>query len=82
MISKDNNNKEKYLQITDSETRKIIKNVIGITIKSIKPLVKKYGFKNVNEILVAFRPDSKNKIAWFNENYVNNHFTMKRIFNS
>ena len=57
-------------------------NLISSNIIYITPLVSKYKlFDNVNEILKAYSKDEK-QIDWFYENYVNNHFTMKRIFNS
>lgn len=57
---------------------------ISTDITFITPLVFKYKlFTSVNEILKAYsRPEEQKQIEWFYENYVNNHFTMKRIFNS
>ena len=55
---------------------------------SIRKILKECGYdssKPVNQFLGHYKLVNKNDdkiISWFFENHVNNHFTMKRIFNS
>ena len=79
------NQMKKINEIDNAELRQALKE-IDITI--VSKLSKRYQFTSLQDLLLAYGSnidkDSKtiDNISWFYENFVNNHFTMKRIFNS
>lgn len=81
---------EKYAETVNGDTdgAKHIKEILSMypEIRKILLAANYNSTKTINDFLSDYKmvsqPDKIKKIDWFYENHVNNHFTMKRIFNS
>lgn len=83
---------EEYAKKNKETNEKTKKEAISEII-SMYPEIKKIllaagynGTKTINDFLLDYKtvssPEQIKKVDWFYENYVNKHFTLKRIFNS